>query len=299
MEHEYTEASFALRGLKTTDLRRVQCLREVSTELDFDVFLAAIEKREEGYLKGDWYLRYFSRRRSRNGPGDNPSLDRHKIGESYRTSIIIKKLVDLDGVFLRSEMAIDEKDLRVNLIPGGDPFKGVDNRKEERYEGLDSTNPTFTHFYRTTVSCIPAIRARRRSEDIETLTARLGCGTSPAKFGRQVPDTNVRPGTAQPLLRYYAEKYLLAACEPTRRQYAVETMRRLARIAWGDDAAVFVKADKAIILLVLEAAVVCCEYDLFNDVLGLVDAAAVSDIFDLVRVSALAGLLDMSKICER
>jgi hypothetical protein len=57
MEHEYTEASIALRGLKMTDLSRVQCLQNVSNKLDFDVFLAVLEKRQEGGVEQVWQPR--------------------------------------------------------------------------------------------------------------------------------------------------------------------------------------------------------------------------------------------------
>lgn len=101
------------------------------------------------------------------------------------------------------------------------------------------------------------------------------------------------------MLRHYAEKYLLTECEPTCRQYVVEAMRRLTRTAWDNDHAAFDEADRAVILVVLRAAVVCCEYGLFNDVFGLVNSTVARDIFDLVKVSALAGRLDVSNIKER
>lgn len=130
MEHEYTEASIALRGLKTTDLGRVQCLRDVSTKLDFAVFLAVLEKRQEGAVKHVWHPR-----RGYYGDDAGDDLDWHELHDIYETSITIKKLVDLDGGLLRSKMKIHEKDLEKNLISAGDPFEGVDNRKEE-YEGF-------------------------------------------------------------------------------------------------------------------------------------------------------------------
>ncbi|KAH6637321.1 hypothetical protein F5144DRAFT_487807 [Chaetomium tenue] len=148
MEHEYTEASIALRGLKTTDFGRVQCLRDLSTSLDFDVFLAVLEKREEGGIEQEW-----QDGRCYYGDDAGDGLDWHELDCVYETSISIKKLVDLDGYLIRSRMNIDEKDLETNLIPTGDPFEGVEDRKEE-YEGYTgNTGPSATHFYRTTVSC--------------------------------------------------------------------------------------------------------------------------------------------------
>jgi hypothetical protein len=101
------------------------------------------------------------------------------------------------------------------------------------------------------------------------------------------------------MLGQYAEKYLLAKCEPTRRQSAVETMRHLATTAWKPNIHSFDKPDDGVIHLVLRAAVECREYDLFNDVLGLVKPSRVRDIFGLVKASALAGRLDVSKLKQR
>ncbi|KAH6845820.1 hypothetical protein B0I37DRAFT_356246 [Chaetomium sp. MPI-CAGE-AT-0009] len=267
MEHEYTEASIALRGLKTTDLSRVQCLRDISTKLDFDVFLAVLEKSEEGGIEQVW-----TKKKKRSYWDNDYDRDAfkpvtwHELTEIYRTWLYINKLVDLDGGLIRERMKIDENDLKENLIPAGDPFEGVNNRNEE-YEGFTgSSGPTATHFYRTTV----AVLVPRSSTD---------------KFLTQNLDSH----KAQAILRKYAEKYLVPGSEPTRRQSAAETMRRLARETWKPDPSAYGKPDRTAVLEVLKAAVVCCEYDLFNDVLGLVNATAVSPaIFGLVKTRALA-----------
>lgn len=131
-EHEYTEASIALRGLKTTDLVRVQCLQHVSTRLDFDVFLAVLEKRQEGGVEHVW-----TKRKKRSYWDDyeyTPPVTWHELSDIYNTYISIKKLVDLDGHLLRAEMEITKDDLERNLVQGGDPFYGVTDRNEE-YEG--------------------------------------------------------------------------------------------------------------------------------------------------------------------
>jgi hypothetical protein len=173
LEHEYSEASLALRALKTVDLARVQCLRDLSTKLDLDVFLAVLEKSEDGGVDMDWGWRrskksYFD---DYDDYDDRPRRSTwHELNEVYETTISIKKLVDMDGNLLRSGMKID--DLEENLIPECDPFEGVKDRNED-YEGytgnsvrqprrgsqacsLADTNmlqgPTATHFYRKAVS---------------------------------------------------------------------------------------------------------------------------------------------------
>lgn len=106
--------------------------------------------------------------------------------------------------------------------------------------------------------------------------------------------------TAQDMLRLYAERYLVLGSEPARRQSAVQTMRRLAKTAWIPNPASYEKPNPAIVLEVLQSAVVCREYELFNDVLGLVHTTAVPPtIFGRVKESALACHIDASKIRKR
>jgi hypothetical protein len=124
LDHEYTEASIAFRALKTTDLARVQCLRDLSTELDFDFFLAVLEKEEQGAPES---VDYYS-------DEDDENESWHELDSVFQTSISIKKLVDLDGKQLRSEMKIDEKDIEHSMIQECDPFEDVEDRNEE-YEG--------------------------------------------------------------------------------------------------------------------------------------------------------------------
>ncbi|KAK3328671.1 hypothetical protein B0T19DRAFT_442560 [Cercophora scortea] len=68
LDHQYTEANISLRGLKGADLARVQCLQAVAAELEIDVFLAVLEKTEEGT---------------------------HEIEEVFESSVSIKKLGNL------------------------------------------------------------------------------------------------------------------------------------------------------------------------------------------------------------
>ncbi|KAK3299688.1 uncharacterized protein B0H64DRAFT_355933 [Chaetomium fimeti] len=274
LEHEYTEASIALRALKTTDLSRVQCLRDISTKLDFDVFLAVLEKSEQGGVEHAWKTKKKKYWGEDSDESDDDGLSWHELDDVYETSLCIKKLVDLDGALLRSEMKIDEDDLEENLIPAGDPFEGVNSRNEE-YEGFTgNSGPTATHFYRTTVVVV----VPRSSTD---------------RFLTQ----NLNSQSAQVMLRQYAEKHLVPGAEPTRRQSVAETMRQLAKQTWKPNPSAYDKPDRTTVLEVLRAAVVCCEYDLFNDVLGLVHTTAVSPaIFGLVKTRALAGQIALSKI---
>jgi hypothetical protein len=123
LEHEYTEASIALRALKTTDIARVQCLRDLSAKLGFDLFLGVLEKQVFGGTETD-----FGKRGRK-----KPKVLWHEHTEIYDTTVSFKKLVDLDGNVLRSGMEIGPDDLK-SFIPQGDPFEGVGDRNED-YEG--------------------------------------------------------------------------------------------------------------------------------------------------------------------
>ncbi|KAK4102920.1 hypothetical protein N658DRAFT_522894 [Parathielavia hyrcaniae] len=136
LDHKYTEASITFRALKTTDLARVQCLRDLSTELDFDVFLADDEDDEDDNGFDDYD----------DGGGDGSW---HEIDDIIETSISIKKVVDLDGGQLRSKMEIDAMDLEDNLIQQCDPFEGVTDRKEDYQSYMGNSGPEATHWYRT------------------------------------------------------------------------------------------------------------------------------------------------------
>ncbi|KAI9618170.1 hypothetical protein H4Q26_012515 [Puccinia striiformis f. sp. tritici PST-130] len=48
LDHEYTQAAISPNGLKAEDYVRVQALRDLTAELPFEVFLALLEKRDEG-----------------------------------------------------------------------------------------------------------------------------------------------------------------------------------------------------------------------------------------------------------
>lgn len=54
LEHEYAEASLSLKALKLEDLARVQCLKQLTDELEFDILLAVLEKKEDGGVEKDW-----------------------------------------------------------------------------------------------------------------------------------------------------------------------------------------------------------------------------------------------------
>ncbi|KAA1116045.1 hypothetical protein PGTUg99_033579 [Puccinia graminis f. sp. tritici] len=54
LDHEYTEASISFAALKAKDAARVQALKNLTSELPFEIFLALLEKKEMGDVEHDW-----------------------------------------------------------------------------------------------------------------------------------------------------------------------------------------------------------------------------------------------------
>ncbi|GAB1320974.1 hypothetical protein MFIFM68171_11184 [Madurella fahalii] len=149
LEHEYTEHSIAPRALKTTDLARVQCLKNLSDELEFDVFLAVLERMVMGSVEMD-YDRYDGYRKRKSHDAGDPA-DWHDLEEVFKNETHTKKLVDLDGRLVRSE----------NLIPECDPFEDSEDRNENYQGYMGNSGPTATQWYRATIAAqspsIPAL----------------------------------------------------------------------------------------------------------------------------------------------
>jgi hypothetical protein len=240
LAHEYTEASIAFRALKTTDLARVQRLRDLSTELDFDVFLAVLEKEEQGEPDSVGYHPY----------GDDVSGEWHKLVEVFETSVAIKKLVDLDGNQLRSGMKIDEADLVNNMIQECYPFEDAKDRNEE-YEG-HMGNEVRQHCRRLDANlatdsfhgCVGPI-----GDPLVSDKFRLSCGVQD-KLGRHLTTPQVAvliprsstdeyltkslsPSSAQSLLPKYATRCLDPKSDPKSWLSDRAVMRQLAKTAWA------------------------------------------------------------------
>ncbi|KAK3346421.1 hypothetical protein B0T25DRAFT_461040 [Lasiosphaeria hispida] len=281
LDHEYTEASISLRGLKTTDLARLQCLRAISAELEFDVFLAVLEKEEMGETAYD-YNDY----RGRGGYGwydededEDGNKSWHELDEVLDRSASILKLVDLDGHTLRTDMPIDGAHICDSTLQNEDPFEDPSDQGERDYEPyMGNSGPSATHWYRTTVAVLVARDAVN--------TFLLGGST-------------LRSSEAQTLLQYYAKQCL----EPKTRATGLQMIRRLAPLAWKPPQyyAQTPSQNRAIVLTILETILQLHEYALFGDVLAILrhlkdDDDACAGLFTLINAAAGIGSLQFERI---
>jgi hypothetical protein len=125
LDHHYAEASLSLQALKGRDRVLVQALRDISSALLMDVFLGILEKTDRGSCNDGAYgiLR-------RVGDDNEDDEDWHSLDEIYETRLDIKKLVDLDGVHLAGNTALDAKSI---LQP--DCFEDADGEEISYDEG--------------------------------------------------------------------------------------------------------------------------------------------------------------------
>ncbi|KAK4242781.1 hypothetical protein C8A03DRAFT_29011 [Achaetomium macrosporum] len=282
LDHEYTEASISLNALKLQDLARVQCLKQLANELEFDILLAVLEKRQDGGVEMDW-SRHGRRKKWYEDEDDYDYVvgnrGWHELDDVYETEFSIKKLVDLDGSYLRSGIKLDDAEVANNVIPAcDDPFEDVKDRNEE-YEGyMGNSGPTAIHWYRTSV----AVLVPRDSMD----------GFLTRKVGKT---------EAQSMLRLYATK-----CKDAKsRTSALHTLQQLAKTAWGPNTTtpgVYhapIAVDASVVYEVLKTAIELREYPLFRNVLNWVDAKDVDPlILSLVRMDTMSGTLELGEIKE-
>ncbi|KAI1374042.1 hypothetical protein F4677DRAFT_447687 [Hypoxylon crocopeplum] len=140
--HKYTGAHISYQGLKATDRYRVQYLRQICAELNFDLFLTTLEREESGMTQPDGYDWYYH---DRYGPFDrgDDEADYHPLGKVSDVSHRLKHVFDLSGNKLLSNVPFDED----NILQQH-PFE--DEPDEEAYGGYMGGNwgPPATHWYR-------------------------------------------------------------------------------------------------------------------------------------------------------
>jgi hypothetical protein len=112
LEHKYTEASMSLQTPKAEDFARVRGVRDLTAELPFEIFLALLEKKEEGDCEPVW-TGGDDETRCRQGynEGDleiNENGGDHVLDEVIDTSYSVKSLRALDGTAIASNFDFDE-----------------------------------------------------------------------------------------------------------------------------------------------------------------------------------------------
>ena len=151
LDHMYTEANISLKALKARDLLVAQTLASIGEEIGLDIFLTILEKSEIGIVEeDDYHSRWGWRGRDEEdedaGEGEEEDEGWHSLDEILDSDYQIKKLVDLDGQVVRTEIDIKEDVLMRSLIQDyDDPFENA-TRSESSYNGyMGNSGPEATH----------------------------------------------------------------------------------------------------------------------------------------------------------
>lgn len=129
LEHKYTEANISLKHLKTIDQARVQCLQMLCSELDFDLFLTTLEKKDIGTAEGGYgYDKYDDYYDEDDEEEDDDEDGHHDIEDIIDTEYTAKFIFDLAGNKIVSSVEFGEDDVIQEDAFGDEPDK-------EEYEG--------------------------------------------------------------------------------------------------------------------------------------------------------------------
>lgn len=135
LDHEYTQASISLDALKNRDLACVQTLKDISSELPVNIFLALLEKEHVRYFDQFddgmyWGLEEVDDEEEEEEEDEDDIDTRDSPGQSEcsETRYSVNSLVELNGQKVADGMCLDE-----TKILQGDGFDEVD--PEEEYQG--------------------------------------------------------------------------------------------------------------------------------------------------------------------
>lgn len=146
LDHDYTEANISLKALKTRDLAQVHVLKEMSSELAVDIFLALLEKEEMGSCESNTWDRRYAKHSYYDYDDDESNY--HSLEEVFETKYAVKTLVDLEGHVVTQGLHLNEDDILQENC-----FENLE--AEEEYEGfMGNSGPTATHWYRVTAVVI-------------------------------------------------------------------------------------------------------------------------------------------------
>ncbi|KAF4912284.1 hypothetical protein CGCF415_v003828 [Colletotrichum fructicola] len=144
LDHEYTEANLSMSALKGRDYEVVQVLDDLSTELEFDVFLAALETKEEGTVGYD-----HGGYRYKDDDWDDDDEGWHELEDVHEASQRVKQLVGVHGRPVMRDIEFNQD----HALDNGDFWDDAD--QEEEYQGfMGNSGPTATHWYRVTAVMI-------------------------------------------------------------------------------------------------------------------------------------------------
>ncbi|OAV92072.1 hypothetical protein PTTG_04466 [Puccinia triticina 1-1 BBBD Race 1] len=126
LEHEYTQASMSLQALKAEDYARVKAVQDLTAELPFEIFLALMEKKEQGMCEPDGTDDY---KRCGGYDGEievDETGGSHVLEDVDDTEYVVKSLHALDGKAIASDFDFD-----TDQCTEDDPFAFVGIAREE------------------------------------------------------------------------------------------------------------------------------------------------------------------------
>ncbi|KAF3055737.1 putative 2og-fe oxygenase superfamily protein [Daldinia childiae] len=136
------------QGLKEADRERVRCLRTMCTDLDFDVFLATLEKKEtriiEDRRRPDWDMGCYCDHDDEEEE-EQEDVDCDTTDEFCDVSYMLTGMVDVEGRVLASNLKLDEECILQENSVTGTPW-------DEKYEGyVGLAGPQQTSRYLTSI----------------------------------------------------------------------------------------------------------------------------------------------------
>ncbi|PLW11334.1 hypothetical protein PCANC_19353 [Puccinia coronata f. sp. avenae] len=159
LQHEYTEAAMSLQALKTDDLIRAQVMHDLTSELPFEIFLALLEKKAEGFPEEEDYNPRKRCRYSYDDYGEDEDDDDdeeedyhsrsktkggfHIMTDIMDTSYAVKSLHALDGTRIARDYRFDMKSCLEE-----DPFLDRQVAEEDYESYTGNEGPAATHWYR-------------------------------------------------------------------------------------------------------------------------------------------------------
>ncbi|KAH9473778.1 hypothetical protein Pst134EA_000846 [Puccinia striiformis f. sp. tritici] len=136
LEHEYTEAAISFQALKAEDFARVRAVQELTSELPIVIFLALLEKQEDGFVEPDY-----------SGTGiddyERRGSDHYVLDDVSDTSYSVKSLRALDGTAISSNF-----DFEMDMCVEEDPFSELEVAQEDYQAYHGNWGPTATHWSR-------------------------------------------------------------------------------------------------------------------------------------------------------
>ena len=146
LKNKYTSASLSLDRLKGPDLKRVGKVTRLMEETGLICYLATVEKWVSGYVHEDFEEDYFHEEHF----DDDVDYERifggyggtHTIYDESESKLELKRVVDLDGKQILTDLPVKEQDFVQR-----NPFA-----REPDKEDYESEDAYTTHWYRNTAS---------------------------------------------------------------------------------------------------------------------------------------------------